>query len=52
MIYVTASVRVKEGKWESLEALRNHLASPHMQAHFQKEKNFVAGMTLKILKEA
>ena len=39
--------------WESLEALRNHLATPHMAFFFEKRKGMVAdGSSLKILQEA
>ena len=39
-------------KWDSLDALRNHLASPHMQAYREKVKDLVSGVSLKILQEA
>ena len=39
-------------KWESLEALRDHLASPHMIAYGEKVKNIVTGLSLKVLREA
>jgi len=39
-------------KWESLEALHNHLATPHMAAYFEKEKAFVEGSIIKVLQEA
>jgi quinol monooxygenase YgiN len=39
-------------KWDSLEALRNHLASPHMLAYREKVKDLVSGVSLKILQEA
>lgn len=38
--------------WENLEALDNHLATPHMAAYFEKEKEFVEAVSLKTLKEA
>lgn len=38
--------------WESVEALKNHLASPHMAVFFEKEKPLVDGSTIKILQEA
>ena len=39
--------------WESLDALRNHLATPHMAAFFEKRKDMVeGGSSLKILQEA
>ncbi len=39
-------------KWESLEALRNHLETPHMSAYREKVKDLVAELSLKVLKEA
>jgi quinol monooxygenase YgiN len=40
-------------QWESLEALRNHLATPHMKAFFEKRKDMVeGGSSLKVLQEA
>ena len=39
--------------WESLEALRNHLKTPHMAAIFEKRKDMVeGGSSLKVLQEA
>ncbi|MHB8772884.1 MAG: putative quinol monooxygenase [Syntrophales bacterium] len=39
--------------WESLEALRNHLATPHMAVFFEKRKGMVeGGSSLKVLQEA
>jgi quinol monooxygenase YgiN len=39
--------------WESLEALRNHLTTPHMALFFEKRKEMVAGgSSLKVLQEA
>lgn len=38
-------------KWESPEALRDHLASPHMKAHMEKEKDFVEAAAVKVLQE-
>lgn len=39
--------------WESREALRNHLATPHMAAFFEKRKDMVeGGSSLKVLQEA
>jgi quinol monooxygenase YgiN len=38
--------------WESIEALRNHFASPHMAAYFKKEKDLIEGVSLKMLQEA
>jgi quinol monooxygenase YgiN len=39
-------------KWEGLEALKNHLAAPHMATYFAKEKGLTEGSSIKILKEA
>jgi quinol monooxygenase YgiN len=39
-------------KWESLEALRDHLRAPHMLAYSEKVKNIVAELSLKVLREA
>jgi quinol monooxygenase YgiN len=39
-------------KWDSLEALRNHLASPHMLAYREKVKELVLSVSLKVLQEA
>jgi quinol monooxygenase YgiN len=36
-------------KWESLDALRAHLAAPHMAAYRERTKDLVAGTTLQIL---
>ena len=39
-------------KWSSLEALRAHLAAPHMVAYRQKVQRMVDSVTLKVLQEA
>ena len=39
-------------KWESLEALREHLNAPHMLAYKEKVKNIVEEVSLKVLQEA
>ncbi|MDR3220458.1 MAG: antibiotic biosynthesis monooxygenase [Candidatus Accumulibacter sp.] len=39
-------------KWESLEALQNHLLAPHMSVYREKVKNLVESQSLKILQEA
>jgi quinol monooxygenase YgiN len=40
-------------KWDSLEALRDHLVTPHMKAFFEKRKDMVEGSSiLKVLQEA
>lgn len=39
-------------KWESLEALHDHLAAPHMAAYKEKVKDIVEGVEIKVLQEA
>ena len=39
-------------KWSSLDALRNHLATPHMLAYREKVKDIVTGTSLRILQDA
>ncbi len=39
-------------KWSSLDALRAHLAAPHMAAYRDKVKDLVTGIELKVLQEA
>jgi quinol monooxygenase YgiN len=39
-------------KWESLQALRDHLETLHVLAYMEKVKNIVAGLSLKVLREA
>ena len=39
-------------KWESLEALRNHLNTPHMLAYREKVKDVVEDLSVKVLQEA
>jgi quinol monooxygenase YgiN len=39
-------------KWESLEALRDHLKAPHILAYREKVKDIVGGVSLKVLQEA
>jgi quinol monooxygenase YgiN len=39
-------------KWESLEALQNHLLAPHMSVYREKVKNMVESQSLRILQEA
>ncbi len=39
-------------KWESLEALRDHLVAPHMVAYKEQVKDIVDGVSLKVLGEA
>jgi len=35
--------------WENLEALRAHLAAPHMTAYRQRVKHMLAGVTIHVL---
>ncbi len=39
-------------KWESLDALRTHLAAPHMAAYRDRVKDLVGGVTLQVLEPA
>jgi len=39
-------------KWESPEALRDHLVAPHMLAYKEKVKDMVEDVSLKVLQEA
>jgi len=39
-------------KWRSLDALRNHLVTPHMLAYREKVKDLVSGTSLKVLHDA
>lgn len=39
-------------KWESLEALRDHLNAPHMLSYREKVKDIVEDVSLKVLQEA
>jgi quinol monooxygenase YgiN len=38
--------------WESLAALHDHFATPHMAVYFKKEKDLIEGVSLKMLQEA
>ena len=38
--------------WDSLDALRDHLATPHMLAYREKVKGIVEDTSLKVLQEA
>jgi quinol monooxygenase YgiN len=38
-------------KWESVEALRAHLKTPHMLAYREKVKDIVEELSVKVLKE-
>lgn len=39
-------------KWDSPEALKAHLAAPHMLAYQKRVKDIVENVSIKILKEA
>ena len=39
-------------KWQSLEALRDHLAAPHMLEYKEKVKDLVENVSLKVLQPA
>ena len=39
-------------KWESVEALRAHLKTPHMLAYREKVKDMVEELSIKVLKDA
>ncbi len=39
-------------KWDSLEALRDHLKAPHMASYRERVKDLVQGVSLKVLQEA
>lgn len=39
-------------KWESLQALREHLASPHMLRYREDVKDLVERVSLKVLQQA
>jgi len=39
-------------RWESLDALKAHLAAPHMAEYRRRVKDYVVGLTLQILEPA
>ncbi len=39
-------------QWESVDALTDHLAAPHMADYREKVKDLVAGVTLQVLETA
>ena len=39
-------------KWESMDHLMAHMATPHMAEHMEKEKDLVEKASIKILQEA
>ena len=38
-------------KWESLDALRDHLKAPHMLSYKEKVKDMVEDLSIKVLQE-
>lgn len=38
--------------WETVDALQDHLGTPHMTAFMENEKPLVEGSTIKVLQEA
>jgi quinol monooxygenase YgiN len=39
-------------KWESVAALEDHLAAPHMTMHRERVKDLVAGVEIRVLEPA
>ena len=39
-------------RWEDVQALRDHLAAPHMTAYREKTKDMVEDVSIKVLQEA
>lgn len=39
-------------KWESTDALKNHLGAPHMLAYREQVKNIVEKVTVRVLQKA
>jgi quinol monooxygenase YgiN len=39
-------------KWQSVEALQNHLESPHMQRYRRTVKDIVRGVSIRVLEPA
>ena len=39
-------------RWESTDALRDHLVAPHMLSYKEEVKDIVEGVTIKVLQEA
>ena len=39
-------------KWESIDPLKNHLATPHMLAYREQVKEIVEKLSIKVLKKA
>ena len=38
-------------KWESMDALQNHVNAPHMKERFKKDEEFVESMSARVLEE-
>ena len=38
-------------KWESMEALQDHIDAPHMKEQFKKDEEFVESMSMRLLEE-
>ena len=38
-------------RWESVDALRNHIVAPHMLSYKEKVKDIVETVTIKVLQE-
>ncbi|MBN1670779.1 MAG: antibiotic biosynthesis monooxygenase [Kiritimatiellae bacterium] len=49
---VRANTAVAIEKWASVEALKAHLAAPHMAAYREKVKELVKGVELRVLEPA
>ena len=49
---IEANVVTIVEKWDSLEALKAHLATPHMKDYQRKVKDMVADLSLKVLQNA
>lgn len=50
-VHEPSTVTIVE-KWQSLDALHAHLASPHMLAYREETKDLVEKVSLKVLQEA
>jgi quinol monooxygenase YgiN len=52
---IKAAAEVREGtvtvveKWESVAALEDHLAAPHMLRHRERVKDLLAGVEIRVL---
>lgn len=50
-VHEASTVTIIE-KWQSLDALKAHLTTPHMLAYKEQTKDLVVGISLKVLQEA